>query len=292
MWGVVLDATIDSLKILIIIFIAYIVISVIEGLVSKKINLKSKLSPLYGGLIGVIPQCGFSVVATDLYVKRHITIGTLFSVYIACSDEAIPILLSNPSGIKMILPLLFLKFILSFIVGYIIDCIFYGKNKQIESHQHECTHVDEIHKGCCDHSIEEDTKIKKFFIHPLIHSLKIFIFIYAVNLIFGTIVYLIGEKALYSFLDKNYYVLPVVSSLIGLIPNCASSVIISELLISGALPFSAAFSGLCCNAGLGIVYLIKNNKKIKESFYIILTLFLISILFGYFVMGVEFIFNI
>ena len=292
MWKVFLDATTDSLKLFGSIFLIYILISIIESKVSKKIHLKSKLSPLFGGMLGVIPQCGFSVVATDLYIKRHITIGTLFAVYIACSDEAIPILLSNPASAKIILPLLILKIIFSFIVGFIIDLIFYKNNRKIQLHYNECHHEEEIHKGCCEHNIEGNSKIRNYLLHPLIHSLKIFVYLYIVNLCFEYAIYFIGEKNIYSFFNESYIFLPIVSSVIGLIPNCASSVIITELLVNGVLPFGAAFAGLCCNAGLGIIYLLKNNKNKKESLFIVLTLFIVSLIVGYIVLLFQCIFNI
>ena len=135
MLEVLLDALIDSLKVLLVVFIMYILISFFEKKLADKISKKSKFSVLLGALFGLIPQCGFSVIAADLYLKRHITMGTLVAVFIACSDEALPIFLSSSDKFLMALPLLGSKFIVAFLVGFLIDAIYTKSHKEVLSYK-------------------------------------------------------------------------------------------------------------------------------------------------------------
>lgn len=318
MGEVILDALIDSLKILAVVVIFSYLIALIEPKLSNKIKFKGKLAPLIGVSISLLPQCGFSVVATDLYHKRHITVGTLVGVYIATSDEALPIFLSNPDKMLHVLPLLALKFALGVILGYTIDFVCTKSRKRVEHHVAHCddeykirlTHcesaelvVKEEHKevehcdcqDCCDsecpHDVpveepqkNEDTKkekIKRFVISPLLHSLEIFAYVLVVNIIFGIVVYYIGEDKIIAFLTSNKYLAPLFSVIIGAIPNCVSSVVLSELYLIGGLGFGATLGGLCMNAGIGFVYLFKNTKHTKSNLAIFALMFALSIAIAY-----------
>lgn len=284
MLDVFIESLIDSLKTISVIFILYVIISFVERKISKRLTLKTKLSPVYGALIGLIPQCGFSVVSADLYQKKHITMGTLISVFIACSDEAIPLFFSNFEHILTVIPLILLKLVYAVIVGLCVDLIFKDKIKDVNNHQSDCDHEEEEHIGCCNHKIENESNEKEWFhshiLHPLIHTLKVFAFIFSINIIFGTLMYFISESVIINFFTESKYLTPVFTSLFGLIPNCASSVILTGLYFKGVIEFGALFSGLCCNAGLGLIYIFKSKKK-KESIIIISILLLSSILAGY-----------
>ncbi|MCQ2603207.1 MAG: arsenic efflux protein, partial [Clostridia bacterium] len=214
---------------------------------------KSAIKGGGGALIGVsgglLAQCGFSVVATDLYKKRHITVGTLLGVYLATSDEALPIFLANPDKALHILPILGCKFVLGLLVGYLADLIYTKSRKEVEHHHEECEHEPEIHIGCCHHEIEEENhddghdhshceepcgdeiehklekrkeNLHKYLLHPLVHSLKIFAYVFVINIIFGIIIYYVGEDKMIAFLSQNKYIAPLLSVVIGAIPNCAS----------------------------------------------------------------------
>ena len=280
MGEVLLDALIDSLKVLPFLLIAYIAIEIIERYASTKMqkSLTGKTAPLFGSLFGLVPQCGFSVVATDLYSKRAITIGTLLAVYISTSDEAIPLMLANPESIGMLLPLLAIKFVFALIVGYGVDLLLKSKEKKLEKEETE-----EHHTGCCHHEIENNNKWVDLVWHPVLHSLKIFAYILVFNIVFGVIVMLVTEDALISFLQSSSLFAPFVAGLIGLIPNCASSVILTELFIMNGIGFGALVSGLCVNAGLGMVFLFKNNKNIKENLFVLCLLYVLSVMLGYIV---------
>lgn len=319
MWEVFEDAVFDSLKVFAVLVPINFLISFIEPYLAGKINLKGKFATLVGVGAGLFPQCGFSVVATDLYLKRHITVGTLLGVYLATSDEALPIFLANPDKALHILPLLAFKFVIGVVVGYTADAVMFKERRKVEEHIEHCEHRPIIHCGCCSHDIEEknnipsyckadknslkttndgskelekqrrtEENIDRYLIHPLVHSTKIFFYVLAVNLVFGIIIFYAGEENLAAFLSANRYAAPFFSVLVGMIPNCASSVIISNLYITGGLGFGAALGGLLMNAGLGFAVLFKDKKNLKNNLTILAVMFSVSLISAYIV---SFIFN-
>lgn len=286
---VLLDSFLDSLKVFVIVFILYVLFSFIEGKIITYFEKKKKYSPLIGASIGLIPQCGFSIVSVDLYKKKYITIGTLMAVFIACSDEAVPIILSYPNKAYLVIYLLITKFIIALIFGYLIDFIAYKQEIKKHDEEHEKLL---IHSGCCHHEIEEnitkENKVKRHLLHPLIHSLKLFGYVLVINLIFGLIIYFIGENSIKQFLNQNVYLTPLLSSFVGLIPNCASSIILTELFINESLTFASTIAGLICNAGMGLIYLFnKKDFSLKKALLITLLLFVISQISGYFILFIE-----
>lgn len=284
MLDVFLDSLFDSLKIFALAFAIYVILSFFENKVIKFLESKKKIAPLLGSLCGVIPQCGISVVASDLYVKHHLTMGTLVAVFIACSDEALPILFSNFTGTwYMVFPLIGIKIIGGFIFGYIVDAIFYKRRKEVVEHAKMCEGETIVAKGCCGHELEGDRENNPWHAHlwhPLIHSIKIFTYSFIIIFSFGLIMYYF-EDSMTNFLLSNYYFSPLYSILIGLVPNCASSVLLSDLYISGALPFGALISGLSVNAGLGTLYLFRNKSSIKNGLIIFGILIVASLILGY-----------
>lgn len=289
-----LDALIDSLLVLGVVLIINFIVSFFESKLADKFSKNRTLSPLLGASIGLIPQCGFSIVASDLFLKNHLTMGTLIAVFVACSDEALPIILSHPNKAIMILPLLGLKLVIGYIYGFLIDVIIAKINRPVGFDDALVNYDEEIQKGCCDHPIEEGKRkskrkwCKAHLLHPLTHSLKIFAYVLVINLIFNLIFEVwIGEDVLSSFLISNKFVTPLLTCIVGLIPNCASSVIISELFVEGSISFGAALCGLICNAGLGLVYLLKNKKKWKDVLIIIGLLVLIALISGYITLLIE-----
>ena len=242
----------------------------------------NKLSPLYGAVTGLIPQCGVSVVGADLYLKKHITLGTVIAIFITCSDEAIPILLGGGKDyIISAIMIILIKLLLAFVVGFVIDLIL--SKKAVDDHLQECDHNHiSSHCGCCNHCIDEqEDNFDKHLWHPFIHSLKLFGYILAINILFNSFIFMIGEETFVSFLEYNKYLTPLYSVLIGLIPNCVSSVILSELFIDGVISFGAILAGLIVNAGLGMMILLKEKTLIKKNLLILLLLMCIAIIAGY-----------
>lgn len=289
-WEVILDALIDTAKILPLLFVAYYLIELIEYKFAASFQrnkiLKGKASPIFGAVFGCVPQCGFSVISTDLFSRKMVSVGALIAVYIATSDEAIPIMIANPSSIPYMTALLLIKIVFGIAIGYLSMLLYkliFKKKLEVPQHNHEGDHDEDEHEehsiiehgGCCHHHVES----KSFdWLHPMLHCLKISAFILVINIILG---FVTRVDSLMSFMEKGKFLQPILAVIIGLIPNCASSVALTELFISGGLNFGALVAGLCVNAGLGLVVLFKENKNWKENLFIILMLIVPSMLLGY-----------
>ena len=273
---VLLDALKDSALVLLFVFLFHVLLSFIEDKLSNFLIKNKKSSPLFGSLFGLIPQCGTSVLASDLYIAKYISMGTLVAVFLSCSDEALIVLLTNP-GPKtiMVLPLIASKFVIGFVIGLVVDLIY--RNQEINPAKEEVEDV-----TCSTHHHHEGkVKLHKHILHPLFHSLQIFAFVLVINVGLNFLIEYVGEEAFINFMLTNKYLTPLFSSFIGLIPNCVSSVLISELYMSNALPFGALLSGLLMNAGLGMMVLLKSKDNIKKTGVVFSICFVASILFGY-----------
>ena len=272
----------DTILTFFVVLAMYILISFFEKYISRLLKRKNKLSPLVGAVTGCIPQCGVPIVATELYMNRHLSIGTLVAVYLACSDEAIPIILSNPKEALAAIPLLICKIVIGFVVGFLVDLIItkIKSKKQIDISLNES---ESISDACChhNHDHEKHSRLYRHLIDPLIHSLKIFAYIFIINIIFHGAIHIIGEAKIASFLHSNKYINPLLAVIIGAIPNCASSMILTELFIYGGISFGACLAGLCINAGIGLMILLKKKKFYKDALLIFLILFITSITVGY-----------
>ncbi len=280
--GVLLDALKDSTLVLVFVFLFHVLLSFIEDKLSNFLTKNRKLSPLFGSIFGIIPQCGTSVLAADLYIQKYISIGTLVAVFLSCSDEALIVLLTHPSEKTiMVLPLIASKFAIGFLIGIIMDFVF--KKQEIVEHKEELKDV-----TCEPHHHDHDhVKIHKHLIHPIVHSLEIFIFVFVINVGLGLLIAYVGETTFANFIVSNKYLSPLFTTVIGMIPNCVSSVLISELYMSSSLPFGALLAGLLMNAGLGMMVLLKNKSTIKNTLLIIAICFISSIVFGYLASGIE-----
>lgn len=292
-----LDAIIDTLKMIPFLLIIYIGIELIEykfgSLIRKKVQQAGKVGPFIGALAGAFPQCGFSVVTAALYTQKLVTIGTFLAVLLSTSDEAIPVILSQPDKIHLIWPLIATKFIIALIAGYAVDLLFRKSNKKTlqhidnyskgnfeEGHNHQCV-VEE--PACCGHCTSSEAKkfsYHEIIWHPIRHTLKITFFIFLATLALNLLLFYIGEEKLAVLLLNNTFWQPIFAALIGLIPNCAASVAITELYLEGALSYGAVIAGLSASGGLGILVLFKEDKNKKDIFKIIGLLFVISAFAG------------
>lgn len=267
------DAIIDSIKLLPSLLIIFIIIEIFENYFAHKIanivSFSKKLGPVFGAVLATIPQCGFSVVMTTLFLKKYVTLGTLIAVYIATSDEAIPILLSNPSEFFTVLKIIGIKLILAIAAGYIIDAIVKPHLHECEDEHNPCEHLKtfEPEKGCCKHEINE-SKIKNIILHPLKHTLIIFCFILGVCIGINYIFASLGENAFGIMTGENPIIQTAFFAVFGLIPNCAVSVLITMMFLKGAITFGSVIAGLTSNAGLGLLILF-TKKESWKSFWII-----------------------
>lgn len=278
------DAILDSFHILPLLFIVFFIIELIEFFYSEKINSfmkkSEKSAPLIGSLAAIIPQCGFSVIASTLYIRRFITKGTLIGIYLATSDEAIPILLANPTHTHLVVPVVGLKLLIGILAGYLIDFIL--KDKKYIPIVEEADSDDGLHadEGCCHHSVSHRRK-RELIYHPLKHTFNIFIFILLITVILNFVLAVYAEHSvLHLLLGKVKVLEPIITAFVGLIPNCAVSIALTMLLIKGSISFGAVMSGLLSNAGLGILVLCRHNENYKDTLKIISILLCISIVSG------------
>lgn len=272
-WAV--DAICDSVHLLPFLFIVFVLIELLEFYYADRINhlLKKtgKSGVLVGSLAAIIPQCGFSVIASSLYSKRIITRGCLIAVYLATSDETIPILLATPAKAYLIVPIVAVKLVIGLVAGYLID--FIRPQAVVKNEDFSVDFVEE--EGCCKHDIEHGHK-REILIHPIVHTTNVFGFILVITLILN---YCLESVSITNLLESGKYIQPVIAAFIGLIPNCAISIGVTMMLIKGSVTFGAAMSALLSNAGLGLLVLLKNND-FKDTLKIIGFLLLISILSG------------
>lgn len=285
MGEVLLDALLDSLKIFPFLFLMYLIIEVLEHRtkISRNSNvLRGRLAPLLGAATGLIPQCGFSVMAAKLYDRRLIRTGTVLAVFLATSDEALILLLSSGTAAIAVMPLVAVKFLVAVGVGYAANAL--CRKELLE----ELPEGEEVHGSACghDHDGEGDSAARRYFVHPLLHSLQIFAYLLLVNVAFGVLLYYVGEERIAAFLDNTFWLQPLIAAVVGLIPNCASSVLITGAFIDGYLTFGAMVAGLCVNAGLGFVVLFKNIRQWKRNLLLLAVLFVIGLAAGYATAGV------
>lgn len=272
------DAFFDSVNLLPFLFVIFIFIELFEHYFSKKIvsilRYSEKIGPIIGAFFAIVPQCGFSIVASILYVKKFISKGTLIAVYIATSDEAIPILLSDPSKIWLVGKIIVLKFILAIAAGYLTDIIF----KSAPIVQNQDINV-ENEKGCCNHSISGH-KIFELILHPIKHTFIIFVFIFAVCIGLNYMFLILPETVIENYMLQGSLLQPIAVGIFGLIPNCAVSVLITMMYLKGVISFGSVMAGLSSGAGLGLLVLLKKNQNLKDTVLIIAILLAISITAG------------
>ncbi|MCD8200620.1 MAG: arsenic efflux protein [Clostridia bacterium] len=276
MGQVFLDSFLDTLKLLPFVLIIYILIELLEHKTSFTENhklLQGHLAPLLGAATGIIPQCGFSVMAAKLYDKKLIRTGTLLAVFLATSDEALIILLSSIDRAYVVIPLIVIKLAVAIGIGYLVNAMF-RKEPQVE-------HVEgEISAYSCDHDHEEEKPIKTYFVRPLLHTLEVGAYLFIVTLVFGIIIYYVGEDSIAEWFVGGAYLQPLICGAIGLIPNCASSVIITGAYLNGGVLFGSMVAGLCVNAGMGMVILFKNTRAVKRNLAILVAMYVIGVAVG------------
>ena len=277
MWQVLLDALTESAVMIPFLLAIYLLIELIETSKKAQLNtarlLGGKWSPFFGGLVGVIPQCGFSVLSADLYTQNYLKTGTLLAVLIASSDEALPLLLTNKSTLWYGLILLGGKLIFAILVGYVVN-IFDKRPLSVDFSVEQST------EGCCQHDMHHKPTFWQFVKHPLIHTAKIFAYVLAVNAIFGTLMHFFSDNVS-AFLQQTYWIQPLVCGLVGLIPNCAGSVILAGLFADGLISFGALAAGLVCSSGLAFTILLKNKSTAGKAPIIALALYLSALVFAY-----------
>ncbi len=290
----------DTLPMLPWIFLMYAVIQLLENKTTMKnaTRLNGGLGPLVGSATGLIPQCGFSVMAAKFYEKKYITLGTLLAIFFSTSDEAFIILLSSGAGAVWVLPTLAVKILAGIVVGYGVDFVLKTTGKQREclempdeTNQTPKTTRDifikqyaqdrEVSVVCaCGRAHSGDSAWKKYLWYPLLHTLQVAGFIFLVNFVLTAIIHSVGEANFSAFMSRSKFIQPFITVAIGLIPNCASSVVLTETFLSGGIVFGSFIAGLCANAGMGFVVLLKNTRKWKRNLGLIALSYAVSVGIG------------
>ena len=294
MWSVVLDALIDSSIAAPFLLVIYLLIEFLERNQRAKQwtvrLLNGKLAPMVAGGVGLVPQCGFSVMATDLYCQDYLKMGTLIAFFVATSDEALPILLTNKETVGVVWIVLLVKIVYAILLGYLINLI--DRRKLTTDYQLK------QEEGCCHHDLhehgEEEDKPQKpknkfwnFVKHPLLHTLKIFVYIFVVNAVFGLLLYYF-EAEITSVTSKLGFAQSFFTSLIGLVPNCASSVIIAGMYADKIVGLPAMLAGLVSNSGIALAILFKDRKHWRRNLVILAIMYFAGVVMGissYFILG-------
>ena len=274
MLHVIEHTLIDTIKLLPFLFIAYLIIEAIEQKAGEKttklIKKSGKFGPVLGSLLGIVPQCGFSAAASNLYAGRIITMGTLIAIFLSTSDEMLPILISEAVPAKTIIMILAIKVVIAIAVGMIVDLIF--RKKQNEEAKEEIHKLcDEEHCHCEEHGVIRSS---------ITHTLQIFVYILIISFILNLIIHFVGEETIAKLVLNVPVLGPVISSLVGLIPNCASSVILTQVYLENIISIGSIIAGLLVNSGIGILILFRVNKSKKENFTILGILYLVGVLSG------------
>ena len=315
MLDVILDTLIDSVKLVPFLFLTYLAMEYLEHKAGestvKMVRKAGKMGPLFGGVAGIMPQCGFSAAASNLYAGRVITLGTLIAIYLSTSDEMLPLLISSDEvSVAFILKILGAKAAIGAIAGFVIDLVI--REQRVHHHDHAHAHAasvkassvgvsaaesdghayddnghhdeddyaehDHIHELCeHDHCHCEEDGI---FLSAVKHTLQITFFIMVIGFVLNLILHFVGEDALANLILNRPVIGPVLAGIVGLIPNCAASVTITQLYISGVISLGAMMSGLLVGAGVGLLVLFRVNPDKKENLKIVGILYVIGVLVG------------
>ena len=266
---VLAESLVDTAKMLPFLFLAYLFIEYVETRHGERIEALlaggGRWGFVPGALLGCVPQCGFSAIASNFYASRVVTLGTLMAVFLATSDEAIPLLVSMPAYWDKLVLLMVLKVLYAIAVGFGLDFVL-RKALPKGLRGGYTGHADEV--DCHEEHDDAEGRHQPIWKAALRHTLEIFVFIFAFSLVFGLIVEGVGEDVFADVLGRMGFFQPVVAALVGLIPNCAASVLLTQLYVEGALRFSSLVAGLCTGAGVGLAVLWRANPSWKQNLFI------------------------
>ncbi len=313
-WMPVLEDTIaDGLKILPYLFVTYLIMEYLEHRTGDKttqlVQKAGKFGPLFGGIFGAFPQCGFSAAASNLYAGRVITLGTLIAIYLSTSDEMLPLFISEQVPVSKMLPILIMKAVLGIFYGFLIDFAVRHYRKYKKKAEMDPIRIEELCKRENCHCEEDTPKISahrsksesssitkadvqeashehhheghgNILRSALIHTVHIFIYVFILTLILNTLIEFVGEDTMAGFLQGNTLVSHVLAGLVGLIPNCAASIVITELYLSNIITFGAMMSGLLVGAGVGLLILYRVNEGTVRNLQITGILYVIGTFTG------------
>lgn len=281
MLEIIQDTIIDGIKLLPFLFITYLIMEYLEHKTANKtkeiIKKSGKLGPLWGAILGIFPQCGFSAAAANLYAGRLITLGTLIAIFLSTSDEMIPVLISENAPMGLMLKILAIKLTIGIIAGFVIDFVMHKLPKK-QKKENEETAQEEIGHMCeHEHCHCEDEGIIKSSIK---HTLNIFLFIIIITFILNTVIHFVGEENISNLIINVPVVGPLIAGLIGLIPNCAGSVLLTQLYLKQVITMGSMIGGLLVGSGIGILILFRVNEDLKDNLKILTLLYVIGVISG------------
>ena len=291
MLDALLDAVLDSLKILPFLFITYLVMEYLESHTEDRVrNLVKRagwMGPFWGSLLGAVPQCGFSAAASNLYAGRAISLGTLIAIFLSTSDEMVPIMISEAVPLSRMIKLLLAKLIIGILCGFVIDGFCHIRNSR-RTGQPEDGEDFQIERLCeKEHCHCESGSI---MISALKHTLHIILFVFLITIFLNIAFLFLGEERLASLISVRPFLGLFVSALVGLIPNCGASVLLTQMYLHNVLPASHLIAGLLDGAGVGLLILFRVNPNQKENILIMLLLYLLALVFGMLIhfLGISF----
>ena len=263
----------DTVKLLPFLYLTYLAMEYLEhklegktGSIMKKAG---RFGPLFGGLLGVVPQCGFSAAAASLYAGRVITLGTLLAVFLSTSDEMLPIMISHQTPVVSLVKILALKAALGIATGFLIDAVIRRRGADNQGGIGEI--CNKAHCHCEDGNI---------FLAALRHTVSIWLFILLFSFLIGLVLHLVGEGVLEDILKGSPILSVFLSALVGLVPNCAASVAITTLYLDGFLSFGSMMAGLLVSAGAGLLVLLRINRNARDNVRVVLLLYAVGVIFG------------
>ena len=279
-WDVLADAFVDTLKLLPFLFVTYLIMEILENRVKErsvgKIRNSNLWGPLWGGALGVIPQCEFSASASSLYSSGLISVGTLISIFLSTSDEMLPIFISEQVGVGTILAVLLGKVFIGVVTGFIIDRLIVrqGRRKQIQEY-HKLVKGNGCSCGC------------NFIPNAITYTLKVAFFVFVVTFGLGIMLELVGEQAIGEFISGFPVVGVLLAAVVGLIPSCGASVVLAELYLQGILGVGQMMAGLLVGAGVGLLVLFRSNGHFRENIQITIMLYICGVVWGLIILGLS-----
>ena len=272
---ILIHALEDNIGILPCLFVTYCIMEYLEKLMEERsegaVKYSGRMGPLWGGILGIIPQCGFSAAAASFYSGGVITLGTMLAIFLSTSDEMLPVLISAAIPVKTIFKILAVKVFIAVLGGFAVDFALRILGKATPKHIHDLCEQEQC--GC-----EEESPIWK---SALLHTVKVFGFIFAVSVLLNLVLELGGEQALGQFVTSNSVLAVILAGIVGLVPNCAASVIITQLYVKGIITTGAMMSGLLVSAGVGVLVLFRTNRSVKQNVKIVALLYVIGIAAGF-----------
>lgn len=267
----------DNIKIIPFLFVTYCIMEYMEEKMAEKsedaIKYSGKTGPLFGGLLGIIPQCGFSAAAASFYSGGVITLGTLLAIFLSTSDEMLPILISETVPAASIAKILGTKALIGVAAGFIVDFGLHriGKGHVVQKHIHDLCEQEHCH---CE---EEEASIWK---SALVHTVKVFVFIFGMTVLLNLVLECGGESVLEWVANNHSFLAAILTGIVGLVPNCAASVIITQLYLKQFISAGAMMAGLLVSAGVGVLVLFRTNRPLKQNVKITGLLYAIGVAAG------------